>query len=562
MLKKMKIKKMLFLGFGGLLGITVIFILILFGVIGKQKNVYQDLLEQQVQASKIATNCRLNVNIVARNMREMVITQSISDREQMAVRIDEVVDANHATLEKLIAIYPLQDTMAEDYVKAIQEWENVNDGILSLIKSGKMKEAAREIEETAAYMDKAISIGSSLDDALTASEKTVQEEIQRNTAIMISVVVIAVIILLLLSLLFVTRLIQSIVGPTQEVCDALIGFSQGNLDIPVNYEGQNEIGNMCNALRTSQTILKDVIADECYLLDEMAHGNFGVKTQNEASYVGDLTAVLGSIRTINRNLSDTLVQINQSSEQVNSGSQQVASAAQALAQGATEQSSSVEELAATISEISEHINHTSDNAQQAKEQAMETSNVVDLCNKQMHDMKLAMNEINQKSADIGKIIKTIEDIAFQTNILALNAAVEAARAGSAGKGFAVVADEVRNLAGKSAEASKNTAVLITSSITAVENGLNLVNETADSLEQVVQNTEATSEMIEKIADAANEQAIAVVQVNQGVDQISSVVQTNSATAEESAAASEELSSQAAILENLVSKFRLRNENQI
>ena len=237
-------------------------------------------------------------------------------------------------------------------------------------------------------------------------------------------------------------------------------------------------------------------------------------------------------------------------------SDQVSSGAQALSQGATEQASSVEELAASINEISNNINQTAQQAQDASDKSMQVGEKAGESNNRMHDMLQAMADINASSGEIGKIIKTIEDIAFQTNILALNAAVEAARAGAAGKGFAVVADEVRNLASKSAEASKNTAVLIENSLQAVENGKRIADETAQSLEVVISDIQEASSLMGSIAKAATDQAESISQITLGIDQISSVVQTNSATAEESAAASEELSGQAQILNELVRKFRL------
>ena len=238
------------------------------------------------------------------------------------------------------------------------------------------------------------------------------------------------------------------------------------------------------------------------------------------------------------------------------GAEQVSSGAQTLSQGATEQASTIEELAATISEISQQINDTAQNAAQASDHMNTVGSEAEESKRRMQKMLGAIGDIKNSADEIGKIIKTIEDIAFQTNILALNAAVEAARAGSAGKGFAVVADEVRNLANKSQEASKSTSVLIENALQAVANGTSIADETAQSLVSVVEGVDGVRETIELISGASNEQAIAISQVTQGIDQVSSVVQTNSATAEESAAASEELSGQAQMLKELVSQFRL------
>lgn len=356
--------------------------------------------------------------------------------------------------------------------------------------------------------------------------------------------------------IYLTRAITRPLHQLEKAAEQIVG---GDFDIQVTYQSKDELGSLANAFKNMTSILEEVIADASRLLQEMAEGNFDVRTQAEERYVGNLQGLLLAIRKLNRDLSSTMGQINTSADQVASGSEQVSSGAQALAQGATEQAAAVEELAATIAGISQQVKDTAENARSARNQTSMAGDVVEECNRQMHDMMDAMEEITRTSDEIGKIIKTIEDISFQTNILALNAAVEAARAGEAGKGFAVVAEEVRSLANKSSVASNDTAALIEGSLEAVARGKDLAGATAESLSKVVEEVRIAAATVDKIADAAEEQAGAVEQVTVGVDQISDVVQTNSATSEESAAASAELSHQAEIMKGLVSKFRLRGE---
>ena len=364
---------------------------------------------------------------------------------------------------------------------------------------------------------------------------------------------------LVITILLSTYLTASITRPLRELERSAGQIEKGNFDIAVNYTSKDELGALANSFRNMIAILGTVISDASMLLSEMANGNFDVRTKAEDRYVGEFQGLLLSIRKLNRDLSMTLGQINQSADQVASGSGQVSNGAQALAQGATEQAASVEELAATITNISYQVKNTADNALHAKSQSSMAGDEMEECNNQMRDMMVAMDEITRSSNEISKIIKTIEDIAFQTNILALNAAVEAARAGEAGKGFAVVAEEVRSLASKSSVASKNTAELIESSVDAVSRGTQIASRTAESLVKVVDEVRSVSTKVDEIATAAEEQSGAIEQVTLGVDQISSVVQTNSATAEESAAASQELSEQADKLKSLVAKFSLREE---
>lgn len=359
-----------------------------------------------------------------------------------------------------------------------------------------------------------------------------------------------------LSFIFGTFIARSIAKPMGECAQRLELLAEGDLHSPMpDITSKDEVGVLANSTREIVEKLTAVIKETDRRLAGLADGD--LTSESDMEYPGDLAKLKISIEKIFSDLNVSLGQINQSSEQVSSGSGQVSAAAQALSQGATEQASSIEELSATINDISNQIKQNADNALKANELASQSGEALQVGSRQMEDMVNAMTEISQTSGEIGKIIKTIDDIAFQTNILALNAAVEAARAGQAGKGFAVVADEVRNLAQKSAEAAKNTTELIENTVHAVDKGRKIADGTAQSISVVVEKSEAVVENLKKIANASVEQADSIAQVTQGVEQISAVVQTNSATAEESAASSEELSSQAQLMKDLVGKFKLK-----
>lgn len=350
-------------------------------------------------------------------------------------------------------------------------------------------------------------------------------------------------------IVIISAIAKKMSDPIEQASERLTKLSLGDLKADVEiFEAEDEIGDLTRALSKTVQTWRDYIGDISSCLAELDKGNLSLEMNME--YVGDFAPIKESFQRTIHTLNNTFRNLNMSAEQVASG-------AQALSQGTMEQASSVEELAATISEIHSHVASNAENAKLASEQALTTVSELELGKKQMEQMTSAMDQINNSSSEISKIIKTIEDIAFQTNILALNAAVEAARAGSAGKGFAVVADEVRNLASKSAEASKNTAALIEATVHSVQEGAGIANETAASMERIVLSSEESAKLVHKISKASQEQAASLEQVTQGIDQISSVVQTNSATSEESAAASEEMSGQAQMLKNLVKQFKIR-----
>lgn len=393
-------------------------------------------------------------------------------------------------------------------------------------------------------------------DTYIAEQKGIVENSIHKSIIQL---VIIIALCLLVSIGLGLYIVAGVVIPLRKLNKATNELAKGNLDTEIDIDSTDEVGQLALSMGLLTGRLKNYITyiDETSdLLEELGNGNLELTFKN--SFEGEFAKIKQALIDTSELLNTTLSQINIAGEQVASGSDQVANGAQALSQGATEQASSIQELSATINEVSIQIIKTSENAAIAKELALVSSDATERSKIQMQQMIASMSEISETSAEIGKIIKAIEDIAFQTNILALNAAVEAARAGTAGKGFAVVADEVRNLAGKSAESAKITAALIERSIRAVEQGTIIVSETAKSLEEVVIGAEKSSEIIQLIATASEEEATSISQVNMGVEQIAAVVQTNSATAEESAAASEELSGQSQLLEQLIQKFKLKS----
>lgn len=346
--------------------------------------------------------------------------------------------------------------------------------------------------------------------------------------------------------IFISKIISD---PVNEMVEVAKRIAIGHTDVSIEVNSKDEIGTLGQAFNEMIAGIKEQVI----IVSKVSEGDlsFEVTPRSEKDIMG-----ISLERTIEQ-LNGMFNNINQAAEQVLSGSNQLSYGAQSLSQGATEQASSIEELAATINEITEQIHKSAKNAEETKNTSLDAAKEVEYGSEQISNMIKAMASINEESIKIGKIIKTIEDIAFQTNILALNAAVEAARAGSAGKGFAVVAEEVRNLATKSSEAAKDTTLLIENSKKAVESGMIIAEKTSKSLVNIVEKTKKSAELIEEIAAASEQQAVGASQISVGIEQISTVVQTNSATAEESAAASEELLSQANLLSEQISLFKLR-----
>ena len=380
---------------------------------------------------------------------------------------------------------------------------------------------------------------------------------QEKNQLLFALILSEVIIFILVQVINFVR-ISNALKPLKKISEVGKEVAGGNFDVEIHYPHKDEIGELSGSISEVIGRSKKIVFDLRDRLDAMAGGNFTENLESE-EYVGDYAPLLESLKHIQEDMNRTLQEVHASSVQVLSSAEQVNTGAQSLSQGATEQASSIEELSANMQDISQSIQASTKTAGDAYKLQGEAGVAVLQSNEKMEEMRKAMDDITAKSNEISKIIKTIDDIAFQTNILSLNAAIEAARAGAAGKGFAVVADEVGNLAQKSAKAAQNTGLLIEETIEAVEKGAKITEETAESLNSVSKSTEEVNTLIEKISAASSKDLEGITSLNQGLQQISSVVQANSATAEQSAAASEELTGQANKMNELVERFRLKEE---
>ncbi len=561
LLKNVKVRKGLIGAFALMFVVTLGVAAVLIGVQRVQENSFHSLLQSHIAEKELMSDINGKINGGASDVRDIVLDPS--KVETASASVDTTLAELKKDLDTLETYDALDASEVASYRAAVEEWMEVVPQVIDKVRAGNVKGATSMLLEECSPRLNAISDTTK---QMIAELQTFEDAELQSIEDMIDMVnifiVVGIAVLAVFTVFLVYQLVNSMLTPLRQLRSAVDGFSSGNLSVPVEFESRNELGEMCEGMRKGQALVSGAIEDISYLLEEMADGNFDVRSRNYSFYVGDLERVLKAVRTINYKLSDTLGQISLSADQVAGGADQVSTGAQALAQGATEQASAVQELSATINEISQTSQINRQNSEQAMSNSHAVGGQVQESAQAMAEMVGAMKRISDSSEEISKIIGTIENIAFQTNILALNAAVEAARAGSAGKGFAVVADEVRNLASKSDQAAKATKNYIERSVTSVEEGNAVVQRVSDSLNRTIEMAERAISDMESVASAVERESDSIAQVTEGIDQISSVVQTNSATSEQSAAASEELSSQATLMKDLLSRFRLRKTDNV
>lgn len=552
-MKNLNIRGKMLLGYGTL----ILLIIIMTGVsLANQRglsNLALNMYDGPYTNASVAS-------MLGANMREMDITLTNMIVKKDTGSLDTEYHAAWQNAQTHIAAVKESALLTSAQYNAIESamstMESSGDKIIENIKAGKIEDAAAEMS---GIFDPALDTASEIAGQVAASADEAAKEARANAVSTANRVIILQDILFVIAALYAgtvaLRMATSITYPIRAVAAGVQKISQGNFDVTLQNNSGDEIGTLSRQLEDTVGNIRTYIQDISRVLGHISEGDVDMEVSRE--YVGEFAAIKSSLNQIIDSLNHTMSQIRACCDQVKTGANNLANSAQSLAQGSARQTSAIEEFQVSLSRVAELTEQDGQNAAQVKTLSMQTWESMEKSDRQMKGMVSSMDDINDSSREIAKVIKIIEDIAFQTNILALNAAVEAARAGAAGKGFAVVADEVRNLAGKSAEAANNTTAMINKAITAVSGGMEIASETATSLQEVAEKVQKMTELLTDIDKSTNEQARAFSNMVTSADEISAVVQANSAAAEENSIASEELSSQADILDELVGRFKLK-----
>ena len=535
----------------GLLSVVII------GILFANMMHYVENVNVADQAVKI---CRINVNAAARNIREMALnedTSSYDNYEQTVKRLLSEVDSELQILKKTEV---LSDENYEEYATALSDWGKIGYSIIEEIKNGNDENATDAIlNNCTPALNKVVEIAIKLDELTDeASSETVRNMVVCTVAGFV-VIIVCLVFAFTLTRKTSKRVLETILEPLHAIEDVAMELTEGNLHSTLEYHSDDEIGKLAHSMRKSIRILGTYVDDIDRSMKLFSEGNFDVHP--EVEWRGDFVGILNSFMAFQASMAGTIKGIQNVSNEVSGAAEQVASSSNDLADGDTNQAAVVEELTATVTGVSEQVEKNSQSAKEISVKVDELGNAISESNGKMHEMVDSMHEISEASKEIDKIITTINEIASQTNLLALNASIEAARAGEAGKGFAVVANQVNVLADQSAQAAKESATLIETSVKAVEKGMVIAGQTAAQLEEVAENSKLITTEVTNIAETLETQTTEIKQINEGIEQINDVVQTNSATSEECAAASQEMSSEAESLREMIRKFKVAEDKK-
>lgn len=374
--------------------------------------------------------------------------------------------------------------------------------------------------------------------------------------VLLIIPIVGIIAILILGKMMLKALTENILEPLEQLETAAYAISQGNLEIDVTYESEDELGSLAQSFRRTSSTLKDVIGDINQLLTEFAKGNLDAKSNNIEIYSGDFNEILNKLKEVETGLSQTIYNVKESSDQVSAGADQLAESAQGLAEGATDQAAALEELTASVNEVASHVAENTESTDRVHDQAKEVAIKADHGTAKMKELIESMKHISDTTNDIQTVIEKIESIASQTNLLSLNASIEAARAGEAGRGFAVVAEQIKELAEESASSAEETRVMLTNSLNQVEIGSSVADETSQFMAEMIEQLDAVVTEVAKIRQVSDRQAESVKQISQAIEQVNGVVQENSATSEQVSATSQELSASAEGLDEMISGFKI------